>query len=280
MKYLEIPEFKTQDELFKFLKDNQNLLMAQKKAELKYADAISYAPIVVRKKEDAEKANEPVDLDTLDQLKVLVVINTTNLMDNHSDVHIPALWDKSLRENKMIMHLQEHKMNFASIISEGSELKAYTKFYSWSELGYDYEGQTEALVFESTIKRDRNTFMFEQYGKGFVKNHSVGMRYVKIVMCVNSDKEYYGAEKEAWDKYYPLIANKEKADSRGYFWAVKEAQVIEGSAVPLGSNWATPTLDNNKDEDGVESSKQVIEETEEVVEEKGLNYEAIIENLE
>ncbi len=87
--------------------------------------------------------------------------------------------------------------------------------------------------------------MFEQYSKGYVTQHSVGMRYVKIVMCVNSDKEYYGAEKEAWDKYYPLIANKDVADKYGYFWAVKEAKIIEGSAVLCGSNPVTPTLENN-----------------------------------
>ncbi|KKK49589.1 hypothetical protein LCGC14_3133520, partial [marine sediment metagenome] len=42
----------------------------------------------------------------------------------------------------------------------------------WSELGFDFEGQTQALVFESTIKKERNEFMFKQYAKGFVKNHS------------------------------------------------------------------------------------------------------------
>ena len=52
------------------------------------------------------------------------------------------------------------------------------------------------------------------------------------------DKE----EKKIWDKYYPVVANKEIADECGYFWVVTEAKVIEGSAVPIGSNQATPTL--------------------------------------
>ena len=52
-------------------------------------------------------------------------------------------------------------------------------------------------------------------------------------------------EFEAWEKYYPMIANKELADSKGYFWAVKEAKMIEESAVPVGSNSITPTLENN-----------------------------------
>ena len=60
-------------------------------------------------------------------------------------------------------------------------------------------------------------------------------------MAVND--EDYGAEFEAWEKYYPMIANKAEADRAGYFWAVTEATEIEGSAVPLGSNSATPTLE-------------------------------------
>ncbi len=40
-----------------------------------------------------------------------------------------------------------------------------------------------------------------------------------------------------------IEANKEEAENQGYFWAVKEAKVLEGSAVPIGSNTATPTLE-------------------------------------
>lgn len=59
-------------------------------------------------------------------------------------------------------------------------------------------------------------------------------------MCVND--ENYGAEYEAWQKYYPDIANKDFADEYGYCWVIKEAKLIEGSAVVIGSNYATPTI--------------------------------------
>jgi hypothetical protein len=39
-----------------------------------------------------------------------------------------------------------------------------------------------------------------------------------------------------------MIANQTKADECGYFFAVTEARVIEGSAVVRGSNIATPTI--------------------------------------
>ena len=83
--------------------------------------------------------------------------------------------------------------------------------------------------------------MFKQYADGNVQNHSVGMRYVKLFLAVND--EDYKEEKSVWDKYYPTIANKEAAAAQGYFWAVTEAKVIEGSAVPIGSNQITPTIE-------------------------------------
>lgn len=102
--------------------------------------------------------------------------------------------------------------------------------------------QLEVLVYDAIIKRDRNEFMFEQYRNGYVLNHSVGMRYVKLFFCYNNDAPEYAQDKENYDKYYPMILNKDEADKRSYFWAVTEAKNIEGSAVVKGSNFLTPVL--------------------------------------
>lgn len=254
---MEIPTFETKKELFKFLVENKDILMAQKKAEVKHADGFLYVHSVNKDgKIKAIKANEPIDTTNINEIKVVAIINTTNLMDSHLDVHMPGIWNKSLQENKMIMHLQEHSMSFSKIIAEGNDLKASVKFFKWSELGFEFEGQTQALVFESTVKRDRNEFMFKQYANGFVKNHSVGMRYVKLLLAINDEDE--AGEFEMWEKYISEVANKQTAIDRGYFWVVKEAKVIEGSAVPLGSNFATPTLENNKEE-LTDKEKEIIE---------------------
>jgi hypothetical protein len=237
---MEVPEFSTKKELFDFLVKNKGILIAEKKAKLKKADAIVCNPYFITSKGEAVKSEIMSEDEKTGELKVKVVINTTNYLDSHNDLHLPGIWTKSLKENKDIMHLREHEMEFEYIISEGKELKAYTQIMSWMELGYMWPGQTEALIFESTIKMDRNEFMFKQYKKGYVKNHSVGMQYVKLIMCIND--EDYGAEFEAWNKYYPEVINKEFADECGYMWVVKEAKVIEGSAVPRGSNSITPTL--------------------------------------
>lgn len=100
----------------------------------------------------------------------------------------------------------------------------------------------EVLIYEATISKNRNEFMFNQYKNGYVLNHSVGMVYHKLFFCYNSDAPEYAADKENWDKYYPMILNKEEADKRQYFYAITEAKNIEGSAVVKGSNFLTPVL--------------------------------------
>lgn len=238
-------EFTTKKELGKFLIENKDKLIARKKAQLKKADCpVIVSPTIVGSNGGANKAAKAEERDP-DSLKVIAVINTTNYLDNHGDVHIPGLWNRSLNQNKMIMHLQEHDMAFDKVIADGEQLNPYVKTYTWQELGYDYAGITEALVFESTILKERNPFMLNQYKNGWVRNHSVGMFYVKMDMAIND--EDYPNEKEAWDKYYPQVANKDVADEKGFFWYVLEAKLIEGSSVPLGSNQATPTLSDKND---------------------------------
>jgi hypothetical protein len=131
-------------------------------------------------------------------------------------------------------------MKFDKVISR--QVNATAKTMTWKSLGFDFEGSTQALVFESTVSKDDNSFMFDQYAKGNVDNHSVGMRYVKMELAVNSGDKYFSEEKATWDKYIDEIANKHEAEAQGYFWAVTEAKVIEGSAVLRGSNQATPTI--------------------------------------
>jgi hypothetical protein len=269
-------DFADKKEMYSALIENKDILIAQKKAVKKEVDCdIVVEPIIVRDKLKANKQEgEMLEPSPLNELKVVVIINTTNYLDSHGDVHLPGIWNKSLSDNKMIMHLQEHEMEFDKIISDGDDLKAYVKNYTWSELGYNYPGVTEGLTFESTIKRSRNEFMLNQYANKWVRNHSVGMYYVKMDCAIND--EDYPNEFEAWNKYYSQIANKETADEKGYFWYVLEAKVIEGSAVPIGSNQATPTLSNGKSEPE-QSTRHDIEPEQST--QKAIDYNYLRQNL-
>lgn len=278
MKLTEIPLFETKKELFKFLKENKSLLMMEKKSAMKHADAISFMCPLFDDKSQSFKAASEVSKELLnkEELQAKVAINSTNLLDSHKDVHIPGLWKKSLKESgKRILHLQEHNGTFKGIIADGmdGDVKAYTEMMKWKDLGYDFKGESEVLTFDSVIRKTRNEEMFNAYAKGYVKNHSVGMMYVKMVMCINSEEKYYIEEKEAWDEYYSQVVNSDAADECGYFWAVTEAKAFEGSAVPRGSNFVTPTIEI-KSEPGDHSQTKPGKSTF-----VGIDYDYLLKNL-
>ena len=247
IKVLEFPnkEFQNKQDLFRALIDNKKELISIKKSATKNADAVSFAYLDTSVKIDTNKEDVNSQIQSPESLNVKVVINTTNFLDSHGDVHVSGIWNKSIKDNVTFLHLQEHEREFDKVITDSA--KGYVQSITWKKLGLPYEGKTDALIFESTIDKKRNEFMLNQYANGWVKNHSVGMRYVQLDMAVNSEADFDKEEKALWDEYYPIIANKEVAEERGYFWVVKEAKIIEGSAVVMGSNSATPTLDNKNE---------------------------------
>src|SRR6056297_2018047 len=146
---MDIPNFETKKERIDFIVANKSKLIASKKAQIKKADAVSF--LVPAEKNTTAKALQVED----GIIKIRAIINTTNWIDSHEDLHVPGLWKKSLQENKNIMHLQEHKMQFDKIIADGEELEAFTKNYTFKQLGIDIDGTTQALVFDSIVKQER-----------------------------------------------------------------------------------------------------------------------------
>jgi hypothetical protein len=233
---IQIPDFADKAKLFDWLIENKSMLIAQKKSMIKHADAVNSQSIFITEKGDSVIKSESIP-DSATKIKVRSVINTTKIFDSHGDVHIDQLWNKSLKESKDNFLVKQHDFSFDGIISDN--VHAFVKQMTWNELGFNYSGYTQALIYDSVISKDESPDMFERYRKGKVKQHSVGMRYVKMDMAINDDR--YEKEFEIWTKYYDLIVNKNDVDEIGYFWAVTEAKNIEGSAVVRGSNFATPT---------------------------------------
>jgi hypothetical protein len=254
MAKIKIKNFATKRESDLWLVENQARMKAERRCEPKFTSGQNFGSITavsfaVNKKGERLKAivdtmddeDEDGDIDS-GVLNVKVVINATNILDSHRDLHIPGIWKKSLSEKKLIYLCQEHDLSFKGIISD--EIKAYTQVFTFKELGVDLEGSCECLVFDAVVREDRNDFMFNQYKKGYVRNHSVRMEYVKEYFCMNSEEPECTQFKENWDKYAPLCANKEDLAKVNWFYAVTEAKIRdEGSAVVKGSCFATPTMD-------------------------------------
>lgn len=237
-----IPDNLKGSELFKFLKENKSALIAQKKAIGKHCDAISFTPEYYQLKDKAAiktVVNEiPSDATTF---KVKVVANAALWMDSQRDVLLPDCWQKSISEGKGRLHLKDHAYKIDAEV--GDVTNVYSQNISLSDLGINKPGLTQCLIYESNVNKLYDEKTFAKYKAGKINQHSIGLNYVVIELSVNDNSEYYKEEYANWIKYVDQIINKEEAEKVGYFWVVKEIKLIEVSAVLLGSNELTPTLE-------------------------------------
>jgi hypothetical protein len=242
--------------LFKYLVENKEALIAEKKSVIKHGDPFSFTPAVSRLK--VKKDGSIVKADTAedddgdagadagtmipddDSVHVTVVANTANWCDSQLDVLIPDCWKNTIKQRKgMIPHLHDHIHQIEAKVGEVA--KIYSKDMKLSDLGLNLAGSTQVLIFETDVMKSYNEKIFNQYKLKKIKQHSIGLQYVKISLCINdedSEKEY-----DFWNKYYPQVINKDVVDLRGYFWVVTEIKLLENSCVLFGSNELTPTLD-------------------------------------
>ena len=232
-------------ELLTYLKTNKSELIEAKKAAIKIADSVVANVTIhpIKPKETSTKAEDeeseaPSDKNTLE---VTVVCNTANICDSHLDVLTDDAYTESINLRGIgIPHIADHM--HSSTAHVGDVTKVYTKKCKLKDLGLDMEGETTALLMDTTIRKDYNEDVFKFYANGKINQHSIGLRYEEIQLALNSSVEDDKEEKAIWDKYYPSIINKEVVDKRGYFWAVPKVDVRENSCVLFGSNPLTPTL--------------------------------------
>lgn len=260
-----IPPDLTGKALFKFLRENKQALIAAKKSVLKTTEPFAYAPtvgksnlkvlkdgrIVKADNVDADDDQEGTDdagtmIPDSDSIHVTVVANTALWCDSQLDVLLPDCWKNSIKQRKgMISHLHDHIHQIEAKVGEVA--KIYSKDIKLTDLGLNQVGSTQCLIFETDVMRSYNEKIFNQYKLGKINQHSIGLQYVKISMCINdeeSEKEY-----DFWNKYFPLVINQDVVKERGYFWVVSEIKLLENSCVLFGSNELTPTLDVKADTD-------------------------------
>jgi len=175
---------------------------------------------------------------TSDFIQVKTVINSTNIIDSHLDLHMAEVWNKTVSDNPYTYHLKQHEARFESVIS--NKAKNYNEKSNFLNLGLDVDFKTVININEFIIDKKKEPFMFDKYVNGDVMQHSVGMIYVSI------DIAYYDEDSQKQMDFFEEMkkkaVNPDIADEYGYFWVVYEAKKREGSAVVFGSNSVTPTL--------------------------------------
>lgn len=235
--------FDTKAEAVKAVIAQHDEIVAVKRSAVKYSDPSGFS--IKSKAEAFKDMLTPRNLDYGDT--VYPVINTTNYLDSHGDVHLPGLWKKSLKEQQgKVFLIINHDLAVGKVITQPKDLTIITKTMPWSDLGAGFEGETEALIFEAKLSQRSNVDGFNAYKFGDPVQHSVRMMYEKVYFCVDpeiDDEAGTASFNDNWEKYFKTIVNSDDAKERGFFWAVPEARIFkEGSMVLFGSNDITPTI--------------------------------------
>lgn len=242
-------EFATKEEMYKELIANKTKIISLKTSAIKNSEGVDFKPELINKIINDGSYSEKLAkaIGSLDVGYFYPVINTTNIMDTHKDVHFDGIWDKSIPEQKdKIFYATNHKLEIGSIIAYPKDVQPFTLMVDWKDLGYDVEGQTQALIYkikESVLAEYSNEDARKTIVSKLPAQNSVRMQYVQITLGVNSDNPDYKEEKAFYDKHIKGIANSDEVAIDGYFFGVAEAKIYkEGSLVLFGSNSITPVL--------------------------------------
>lgn len=245
---MEIPTFKTKKELFDFLVKNRDEISDIKKSELHKADYFGYtnfeSSLFKRVNKSFNAAEKSLDQDTEEFVYRTIIGNTYLWLDSHKDVHIPGIFTKSTKDNQAkIRHQHDHIQELNAKV--GIFSKVYEKEVLWTDLGVNIAGYTTCLLADTKIVKQLNPSIFYQYKENQIDQHSVGMIYVNLFLCINDPD--YKEEFANWNKYSTLVGNQDKLIASGYFWAITEAKLIEISCVTAGSNELTGIMEDKQE---------------------------------
>ena len=238
--------FESKELLFKDLQANKQEILDFKKAQiLKSCDkdnATNFKPILLSKSLEQIKSFE------VDNDYYYIAVNSTNILDSHSDLHVNGIWNKTVKEQQGKNYLvSDHKLEIDKVIAKSKDVEMFTAEVPFSTIGKEYDGTTEVLIYKVAKDKIINPLIKEWLDSGDEIQASVRMQYVSIDMALNSTDKSDVYEKKVYDEYIDKIANKSDFESIDYFFVVKDAKnVRESSLVLFGSNGATGLIQENK----------------------------------
>ena len=254
-------EFESKADLFKALVENESFIIDAKKSQVyksfeKGLQVISDQKTIEKAFNDSEKGIK------FDADYYYFVVNSANYLDSHNDMHVDGNWNKSVKDQNGKVYLVWHHdfSKTENIIAFPEDIEMMTSKVAWNLLGKSYEGETYSLIYK--VKKDKivNENVSKWLKEGRKLQLSVRMQYIKLETAFNSDDSDYAKQTENYQKYYPLIANKDEFKEIEYFFIVKEAKnVMESSLLPFGSNSATAEIsqtENKSEADNITSEQE------------------------
>lgn len=251
-------KFASIKELHHFLKDNNEEIISQKKSTVfKSIDkgaGVSFVDFDNNGDEVTEKARGY----GFKTENIYLVINSTQWLDSHFDVHLKGCYKKTVKEKQGKVYLIDtHLKGLGNILADKSDINLLIKDIDWNLLGKNIEGSTECFLFEIPklkVRPDALQFM----SKTPDLENSFAMRYINASVAIKSNDPAFREENELFDEYIQNIVNPEMANKYGFFYAVKELAIMgEGSICPVigGSNSATRIIDISEPSNHSESNK-------------------------
>lgn len=246
-------EFTTDKEMFSYIKENKSSIIKSLKSQVKTK---TNTMIGFYSTTDKVVKNMP----DLDDDYIYPVISNTNYLDNHRDVHLDNSMNKTAKEqNGKIIYTTDHEIKINNIIAYPEDVEMSIQEMDWKQLGKDYNGTTQCLMFKVKKSEIINSAFKRtiELGKKQLQN-SIRMIYVKADLGFNDNDPDFAQEKQYYDEAYQKAVNKEAFEDIKVVTLVRELKIyLEGSAVPYGSNDATPIL---------EKTKEAVDDTSEIVE--------------
>jgi len=232
-------DFESKELLFKALRENESKLIDVKKGNIYKSSDKGQSITTTSNFDDVTKTALTTKED-----HIYPIINTIGFLDSHNDLHIEGIWNKSVREQQGRVHyVVGHELEVTKIITWKTDVKMLVKDIEWSLVGKPYGGSTQALIFEIPKDKIELEAARKAIDKGWDIENSVRMRYMDVKLCYNSEAPEDAQYKRNYDKYYPMIANKDDFENINYFYAILQAQIVdEGSMVVKGSNSATRVI--------------------------------------
>jgi len=245
-------EFQTKGDLIKYLVENKDEIIGQKKSIDKHCEGgISITGIDIITSNKASSALYENDKEA-GILKRTILANTYWWMDSQSDVLLGrgdgdnSVFSTSIKQTlgskkgaDKVPPIDQHNYSLDGRI--GKTLSLYEAPISWRALGVGKTGMTEGLFAEAEIHKSLNEKRYNDYLNDMIDQHSVGMKYINLQLAVDNEQEY-PKEYALWQKFIGKIGNRQQVEDQGYFFPVFEGILREYSAVIAGANELTPVI--------------------------------------
>lgn len=245
-----IPEFATKSALFDYLKTNEGKIVKTKKSMPINSDIFEWGTLPVNERQTVKEDGSAL---SPNEIEVNAIANLSGWCDTYFDVMIKDNWKKTISDKSIVYHLKNHKYSTDDIVGKDAEL--YVKNFDLSYFGIESDvTKAQALMMRSIVSKEYDPKTYMLYRDGQIKQHSIGLRYINIKLCLDSPSEEDAEYKKNWDKYYPDVINKDKVDAYGFFWAVTESKILENSCVLFGANENTPVYSTSQKEEAVDET--------------------------